>query len=188
MRQTDPPPLNAGEPVVSLSGAAKCAAVTKTAAAHFAGPGRRRILPSVGSPGAFPVSLSGERWSRPDLAFVNTLAHSASAVYHSPMSKQYISVNVRVGAELIEKLDEIGEALGLGRSEIVRRAMSVYVAQAQPVIEDLKAGRGGLWSYLFGPPVRATGDETDEQMLVALNALAREMKRTRGQSPKGATA
>jgi len=99
-----------------------------------------------------------------------------------------MQVNMRCPTELVDEIDEIADALGVPRSEVVRRALSMYVAQARPVIDDLKAGRGGLWSFLFGPSVRRVGDETDERMLEALNALTREMKKSRKTGPKGATA
>jgi metal-responsive CopG/Arc/MetJ family transcriptional regulator len=97
-------------------------------------------------------------------------------------------VNLRCPTDQVEKLDELAEAIGVQRSEIVRRAIAVYIAQAYPVLEDMKAGRGGVWSYLFGPPVRQTGDASDQQMIDALNALSRELKKQRKTGPKGATA
>ena len=97
-------------------------------------------------------------------------------------------VNIRAPLELVEKLDEIADALGVGRSEVVRRALAVYVAQASPVIDDLKKGRGGIWSYIFGPPVRFTGDTSDDQMAEAMKALYNEMRKQQKAGPKGATA
>jgi hypothetical protein len=91
--------------------------------------------------------------------------------------KHEVQVNIRCPVDLLGQIDEIAEALGVARSEVVRRALAVYVAQAAPVIADVKAGRGGIWSYIFGPPIRSTGDETDEQMVAALTALTREMKK-----------
>ncbi len=97
-------------------------------------------------------------------------------------------VNIRAPIDLVEKLDEIAEALGVGRSEVVRRALAVYVAQASPVIDDLKQGKGGIWSYIFGPPVRLTGDKSDDQMAEAMKALYTEMKKQRRGGSREATA
>lgn len=90
-----------------------------------------------------------------------------------------VQIGVRLPEESVAELDALARTLGINRSEVVRRGLAVYIAQARPVVEDYAAGRLGPWAWIFGSPVLKTGDASDDAMERALRSLASKVKTAR---------
>ena len=98
------------------------------------------------------------------------------------MSDKEVSIGVRVPAEISDQLDECADLLGVTRSEVVRRALGVYLWQTRVVRDDLRQGKGGAWRRIFGPPVARIEDDTDEIFAAAFRSLAARARREGGEA------
>lgn len=87
-----------------------------------------------------------------------------------------VVIGTRIPDDLLAELDDAAELLGLSRSEMIRRALAVYVWQTRMVRDDLRTGRGGAWRRIFGPPVAHTDDETDELLAAAFRSIGAKAK------------
>ena len=98
------------------------------------------------------------------------------------MTDKEVNIGFRVPASLVAELDDCAELLGVSRSEVIRRAMAVYIWQTQVVRDDLRKGKGGAWRRIFGPPLAKTDDETDEIFAAAFRSLAARARREGGEA------
>ncbi|MEO1130937.1 MAG: CopG family transcriptional regulator [Planctomycetota bacterium] len=88
------------------------------------------------------------------------------------------NVTIVLAEEQIEALDLIAGEIGVSRSAIIRRAVVRYLPTVNKMVEESKPGNRAeeLFYLLAGPPVKRTGDETDEQFIKALAAMRARLK------------
>jgi len=88
------------------------------------------------------------------------------------------NVTIVLPDELIEGLDLAASEIGVSRSALIRRAVARFLPTLNTAIENSKPGD---WAdevvyLLLGAPVKRTGDETDEQLAEAVNAMRQRLK------------
>ena len=88
------------------------------------------------------------------------------------------NVTIVLPERLIEALDLIAKEVGVSRSQVIRRACVRYLPQINKMVEESKPGNWAdeLFYLVGGPPVKRTGDDTDEAVIDALNAMRERLK------------
>lgn len=83
------------------------------------------------------------------------------------------NVTIVLAEEQIEALDLLATEIGVSRSALIRRAVVRYLPQLNVMVAESKPGNFAdeLFYLLAGPPVKRTGDKTDEEFIDALGAM-----------------
>jgi|GEM_PF-2272589 len=88
------------------------------------------------------------------------------------------NVTIVLPEELIEALDLIANEVGVSRSQVIRRSCVRYLPQINQMVQESKPGNWAdeLFYLVGGPPVKRTGDETDQAFINALNSMRARLK------------